>query len=133
MRKKILKILKSYFLLFVQITEFNFYITEVHCVTWLTKLKIPSSSNSFRMSHDEPAKKLKLFHVRKLLINDWSLTTALMFPCISCFAQIIEALLAAKALMKHGNYHPTYLSQQTKCNSCRNLKILGEVTVHRCE
>ena len=54
------------------------------------------------MSRDEPAKKSKLFHVGKVLISDSSLITVLTFPCISCFAGGFEALLAAKALLKHG-------------------------------
>ena len=50
----------------------------------------------------EPANKLKLFHVRKVLISDSSLTTVLTFPSISCFAGGVGASLEAKALLKNG-------------------------------
>ena len=66
------------------------------------KTNVPQNSIRFRMSHDEPAKKWKMFHVRKAPISDSSLTIVLTFPCISYCTGEVEALLAAKALLKHG-------------------------------
>ena len=54
------------------------------------------------MSYDDPAKKLKLFHVRKVHIIDSSLTKIFTFPSVSCFSGRVEALLAAKMLLKNG-------------------------------
>ena len=94
--------IKPHITITLQKNEFNIYITEQSRVAWLKKLKVPPNIITFRLSRNEPAKKLKLFHVWEVLISDSSLTTVLTFPCMSCFVRGVEALLAAKALLKHG-------------------------------